>query len=86
MVSLVTALAAETVKLVVDEPALIVTGEETVAAPLLLDTATLMALTAFPLRLTVQVEFPGAMKLAGVHVRFDRTGTGGNSVHSRPHH
>ena len=80
VVSLVTADGADTVKLVAEEPALIVTGEETAADPELLDTVTLIAFSAFPLRLTVQVELPGAVKLAGAHVKFDRTGTGGNSV------
>jgi len=80
VVLLVTAAGADTVKLVAEEPAPIVTGEATVAELLLLDTVTLIALDAFPLRLTVQVELPGAMKLAGVHVRFERTGVGGNNV------
>jgi len=80
VVLLDTADGALTVKFAVEEPALTVTGDVTVAAPLLLDTVTLMLLSALPLKLTVQVEFPGAMTLAGVHVRFDRTGTGGSKV------
>ncbi len=80
VVSLVTADAAVTGKVTLEEPAFTVTGEATVADPLLLDTATLMLLTALPLKLIVQVELPGAMKLAGVQVRLDSTGTGACKV------
>ena len=83
VVSLLTADGALTVKFAVEEPAFTVTGEATVAAPLLLDTVTLMLLTALPLKLIVQVELPGAVMLAGVHVRFDRTGMGGSSVSAK---
>jgi len=80
VVLLATADGAFTVKFAVEEPAATVTGEETVAEPVLLETVTLILLDALPLSVMVQVELPGGVKLAGVHVRFDSTGTPGSRV------
>ena len=69
-----------TLKFAVEEPALTVTGEETVADALLLDTVTLVLLGAFPLSVIVHVEPVGGVTLAGLHERPVSVGTGGNKV------
>jgi hypothetical protein len=71
-----TAAAALAVKVVLDVPVPIVTdaGTETAAFPL--DRLTLIGLSAALVRLTVQVELPGGVNVAGAHVRLERTGTG----------
>jgi hypothetical protein len=66
-----------TAKFAVEDPALTVTGEDTVAEALLLDTVTLMLLTALPLRVIVQVEPVGGVTLAGLHDRPVRVGAAG---------
>jgi hypothetical protein len=69
-----TAVGALAVNPMLLAPAPIVTEGGTVTAELPLLTATLVALTAAPLRLTVHEAVPGGVRLAGVHVRFDSTG------------
>ena len=61
----------------VEDPALTVTGEETVADPLLLDTVTLMLLTALPLSVMVHVDPVGGVTLLGLQVRFVSVGAAG---------
>jgi len=70
-------------KLAVEDPALTVTGEETVAEPLLLDTVTLILLKALPLRVMVQVEPVGGVTLLGLHARFVSVGAGGSKVSAK---
>src|SRR5579871_5411213 len=69
-----------TLKFAVEDPAFTVTGDDTVAAPLLLDTVTLMLLGALPLSVMVQVEPVGGVTLPGEQLRFVRVGTGGSNV------
>ena len=69
-------------KFAVEDPAFTVTGEETVADPLLLDTVTLMLLTALPLSVIVHVEPVGGVTLLGLQLRFVSVGTGGSKVNA----
>jgi len=71
--------AAVTVKFALWVPELMTIFAGTMADVLPLDNVTLVLLGAFPLRLTVHVDFPGAVKLAGVQDKLDSTG-GGVSV------
>ena len=79
VVLLVTAVV-DTVKVPVEEFAATVAGEVTVAEPLLLDTVTLVADGALPLRVIVQVELVGGVRLVGLQDRLVRVGVGGNNV------
>ncbi len=69
MVAFVILVTAEvdTVNVPVDEPAFTVAGEVTVADALLLETVTLVAEDAVPLRVMVQVEPVGGVTLVGLH-------------------
>jgi len=64
----------------VEEPALTVAGEVTVADALLLDTVTLMLLGALPLSVMVQVDPVGGVTLLGLHESPVSVGVGGNRV------
>jgi hypothetical protein len=67
-----------TVKLAVDDPALTVTALGTVEFALLLCSAMLVLLAAAPLKLTVQVEDAGGVKLDGLQLKLDSTIAGFN--------
>jgi hypothetical protein len=69
-----------TVKLAVVAPELTITEVGTEADELLLESATLVLLVAATFRVTVQVDFAGAVMLAGLQVRFVGTGAGGSKV------
>ena len=71
-----TAAAALAVKVVLDVPVPMVTDAGTLTAGFPLDRLTLAGLNAALVRVTVQVELPGGVKVVGAHVRLDRTGTG----------
>src|SRR5579864_2822085 len=69
-----TAAGALAVNVALDVPVPIVTSAGTVTAELPLDRLTLAGLVVTLVRLTVQVELPGAVKVLGEHVRLERTG------------
>ena len=75
-----TATAALAVNVALDVPVPIVTDAGTVTAAFPLDRLTLVELIAALVRLTVQVELPGGVKVTGVQLKLDRTGTGALSV------
>jgi len=58
-----------TLKLAVEEPAFTVTGDDTWADPLLLDTVTFVLLTALPLRVMVHEKPVGGVTLPGLQER-----------------
>jgi len=69
-----------TLKLAPEEPVVTITGEETVADPLLLETVTLMLLGALPLSVMVQEKPVGGVTLPGLQLRPVNVGAGGNKV------
>jgi len=79
-VELVATAVVVTGKLAVEVPAVTVTGEDTVAEPVLLETVTLMLLAALPLSVMVQVAPVGGVTLAGLHERPVSVGVGGSRV------
>ena len=79
VVLLVTAVV-DTVNVPVEEFAATVAGEVTVAELLLLDTVTFVADGALPLRVIVQVELVGGVRLVGLQDRLVSVGVAGSSV------
>lgn len=72
-----TAEGAEAVKPALVWPEAMVTDGGTVTLGLLLLRVTLVLLVAAALRLAVQENEPGGVRLAGLHVRFESTGLPG---------
>ena len=68
------AAGALAVKPALDAPAPIVTDGGTVTAAFPLDRVTVVALVAALLKLTVQAELPGGVKVSGVHVKLKSPG------------
>src|SRR6185295_5881503 len=82
-VTLPTAEDAVAVNVPVLEPEATFTEEGTVTAALPLVSATAVALSALALKVTVQVEVPGGVNVAGTHARLVSAGGGGFSVNGK---